>query len=177
MWGGRRERGRKHLFLFLFVFYFCLREKNETRRGYPEFIFFARKKTRAHCARKWARLCSEKFPRPLCTQVSATLLRHCFDTASTLTASLHTHTHTHTLTYTRILEISSWCCERNPLSSYSYPYSTHTIHSLSTTCIFLPLNRQTKANWPDITRHINHLFRDLPITTAPTSELQAGTVT
>ena len=139
--------------------YFCF---------YLYFIFVLEKKTKREGGTRSLSFLREKIPAPSVhaseRDTASTLLRHWL---------LHyTHTHTHSLTYTRILEISSWCCERNPLSSYSYPYSTHTIHSLSTTCIFLPLNRQTKANWPDITRHINHLFRDLPITTAPTSELQ-----
>ena len=117
---GEKERGRKHLF----IFNFCLREKNETQTRRPGFYFFGAK----------------KFPLSVHVSVHASE-RHCFDTASTLLQYTHTHTRHLYTTHTHILEISTWCCERNPLSSSSYPH------------LYLSTDRQTKPNQTDQTQH------------------------
>ena len=150
MWKeGERERRREGGSIYLYLI-FVLEKKTKRKRGDPDFIFLARKNSRSLCT-------------SLCTRVSdtaSTLLRHCFST--------HTHTRHLYTTHTHILEISTWCCERNPLSSSSYPH------------LYLSTDRQTKPNQTDQTQHDTSTIN--PVTYHCTNLLSsdskaAGTVT
>ena len=147
MWKeGERERRREGGSIYLYLI-FVLEKKTKRKRGDPDFIFLARKKI------------------PLSVHASE---RHCFDTASTLLQYTHTHTRHLYTTHTHILEISTWCCERNPLSSSSYPH------------LYLSTDRQTKPNQTDQTQHDTSTIN--PVTYHCTNLLSsdskaAGTVT